>query len=399
MKQIKIAFIHNTRGDFSGAARNIFRLINRIDRVKIEPVMLCQAECELTKKVSKLGIEVLIVPYPPELEIYEKKLVTLHAKRQLLTLKGIARYSKSLIPILSSISPYVIWCDNIRSFLASYYSAKKCGIPTVWNIWLGTTGGLFYFINRLGLLLSDVIIVDYDKQKRKLFGNLCNHSTFKKKIVTLYSGVSDFDMPVYSNIRTELGINHDDIVFLMASSIMPRKGQIDLIEAMKFLTTEFKNIHLIVAGEPLKQHLDSIKYYEKLVESISKYELNNQVHLVGWRTDIVDILQSSDVYVTTSYHEGMPDTIREAMKIGKPVIATNVNGIPEAVEDGKSGFLFKPGDIRSLINYIRQLIFNPQLRVKMGEEGKRIIEERFSTEKYARNFEDMIFNLLKAKRG
>ena len=132
-------------------------------------------------------------------------------------------------------------------------------------------------------------------------------------------------------------------------------------------------------------------------ELTDKYNLSDKVHFIGWRSDIPDILQTIDIYVSTSYNEGMPDAVREAMAVGKPVVVTDVGGTFELVKHGKSGFLFSPGDIDSLVKYLKKLINNPQLRVFMGREGKRIIEQKFSTEEYARNFEKMIFDIISQK--
>ena len=81
------------------------------------------------------------------------------------------------------------------------------------------------------------------------------------------------------------------------------------------------------------------------------------------------------------------------MLFGKPVVVTNVGGTFELVKVGVSGFLFEPGDIESLVQYIKQLIQKPKLRESMGKEGKLIIEKHFSTKAYAKNFENMILNI------
>ena len=71
--------------------------------------------------------------------------------------------------------------------------------------------------------------------------------------------------------------------------------------------------------------------------------LNNLVHFIGWRSDIRDLYQQSDIYISTSYSESFPDAVREAMLFGKPVVVTNVGGTSELVKVGVSGFLFEPG--------------------------------------------------------
>jgi len=140
-------------------------------------------------------------------------------------------------------------------------------------------------------------------------------------------------------------------------------------------------------------HPDSMVYDSSLKQYTNEKKLSRNVHFLGWRPDIRDCLQDIDIYVSTSYSESFPDAVREAMQVGKPVIVTNVGGTFELVKVGKSGFLFEPGDVYSLVGYLDQLIHDPKLRGSMGTEGKRIIEENFSTKVYVRNFENMALAL------
>ena len=83
------------------------------------------------------------------------------------------------------------------------------------------------------------------------------------------------------------------------------------------------------------------------------------------------------------------------MRYGKPVVATNIGGTSDLVTMNISGFLFEPGDVDSLVKYLSRLIHDPRLRASMGAEGKSIIDKRFSTKVYVRNFEEMVLNLYK----
>ena len=98
----------------------------------------------------------------------------------------------------------------------------------------------------------------------------------------------------------------------------------------------------------------------------------------------------SDIYVSTSYSESFPDAVREAMLESLPVIVTNVGGTRELVDEEENGYLFQPGDIINLTKSLKKLIFDPELRKKMGLKSRKIIDDRFSTKAYARNFEDML---------
>ncbi len=380
-------------GSFSGAGKNIFRLLRRIDPEKLKPMLVGQTESELTHRVRDIGNEVFIVPYPPALDIYGQKLLNTNISGFFRTLLGIWKYNLSLIRFYKEIKPQVIWADNIRTFIFVYGASKLSGCKVIWNIWSEPKGKVAWFLHRLGLILADIVNLEYKSQAQKLFGALASSRFFKKKLVILYTGVTDFEEFSGNNIHDELNLSTKDILILMASNISLAKGQIDLIRAMENLVENFPNLHLLLAGQPHETHPDSLAYNSRLKQYTEKKKLSHNVHFLGWRSDICDLLQAADVYVSTSYTESFPDTVREAMLAGKPVVVTNVGGTFELVKVGKSGFLFEPGDIRSLVHHIKQLIQSPRLRESMGTEGKKIIYRRFSTKVYVRNFEDMVLTL------
>ena len=121
--------------------------------------------------------------------------------------------------------------------------------------------------------------------------------------------------------------------------------------------------------------------------------LSSSIHFIGWRSDIRDVLENSDIYVSTSYTESFPDAVREAMLASLPVVVTDVGGTFELVDIGQNGYVFTPGDLETLTDYIRVLIDNAPLRKTMGLKSKRIIDTKFSTEHYAREFEKMVRQL------
>ena len=180
----------------------------------------------------------------------------------------------------------------------------------------------------------------------------------------------------------------------MASNILPAKGQLDLIKCVGFLSDEFKNIHLLLAGRGVDSSPDSNKYYKKILDYVITSDINHCVHFIGWRNDIRDIYKNSDIYISTSYSESFPDAVREAMLASLPVIVTDVGGTRELVDIGKNGYLFEPGDIRMLSFFLRKLISRKSIRQEMGLASKEIIENKFSTKVYASNFEKMLDNMI-----
>jgi glycosyltransferase involved in cell wall biosynthesis len=102
------------------------------------------------------------------------------------------------------------------------------------------------------------------------------------------------------------------------------------------------------------------------------------VRLVGYRTDIPEILDASDLLVVTSTSEGCSVAILEAMAAGRAVVATRIGGTPEIVSEGHTGLLIQPNDPSGLAEAVLSLARDPQGRKSMGSEGARLARERYS---------------------
>jgi glycosyltransferase involved in cell wall biosynthesis len=106
--------------------------------------------------------------------------------------------------------------------------------------------------------------------------------------------------------------------------------------------------------------------------------LQRQARFLGTRSDVPELLALTDVAVLPSLEEGFPNAILEAMAAAKPVVATQVGGIPEAVVHGETGLLVPPRDPSALAGAIGRLLDDPGLRTAMGLAGKQRIAERFT---------------------
>ena len=387
---IKVIFFHIMRENFSGAQKNIFRLLINLDKKNIEPILVGQNVSPLTKLCIDKNIDVRILPYPKELEIFDGNLLKFSFKRIISFLIGLRKYKQAFISEFEEFNPDIVWCDNIRTFITLYSPAKKIGAKVIWNIWSEPKGKIAWILHRIGLIFADEINLEYANQGSKIFGNLNQNKLFKNKITPLYTGVSDFEVLHGTNIRDEYGLSPDSILIIMGSSILPGKGQLDLVKCIRSLSKEFNNIHLLLAGTAVQSSKESIKYSENIKNYVYSNDLSSFIHFIGWRFDIRDIYQASDIYVSTSYSESFPDAVREAMLASLPVIVTDVGGTRELVEIGENGYLFEPGDISKLEYFLRRLIKNKATRTKMGSISKSIIDKKFSTKVYASDFEKMI---------
>jgi glycosyltransferase involved in cell wall biosynthesis len=159
---------------------------------------------------------------------------------------------------------------------------------------------------------------------------------------------------------------------LSAGVLLKRKGIQYLIDAMPPVLRDIKNVRLRVVGDG--------PYKSELMQMVKNRSLGNAVFFEGSvpRSKMVSYYRNCDIYVQPSLSETFPSTIREAMAVGRPVIATNTGFTTEHVIERNNGFIVSPGDAKTLASKILTLLGNESLRLKMGREGRKYAEANFS---------------------
>jgi glycosyltransferase involved in cell wall biosynthesis len=147
----------------------------------------------------------------------------------------------------------------------------------------------------------------------------------------------------------------------MVSRLAEGKGFDVLLDAAERFKEE--DVSILIAGDgPLQSDLE---------KEIHDRDLDDAVHLLGYRTDIPNVMMESDILVLPSFREGTPLVIIEAMAAGLPVIATNIAGIPELIDDTKTGYLIEPGDPDTLASRVDELAQDSNQRELFGHAGQK----------------------------
>jgi glycosyltransferase involved in cell wall biosynthesis len=167
-----------------------------------------------------------------------------------------------------------------------------------------------------------------------------------------------------------------------------KNGQETLLEALDALASmpDLPPWRCVIAGEGPDA--------EALARTIARRSLEGRVELAGHVSDPVPFLRGVELYVQSSTAEGLPNAVLEAMATGIPVVATAVGGTPEVVEEGKTGWLVPAGDAIRLAERIAALLRAPAERAAMGREGRRRVEQRFSTTRMIAETERLLDELL-----
>jgi glycosyltransferase involved in cell wall biosynthesis len=168
-------------------------------------------------------------------------------------------------------------------------------------------------------------------------------------------------------IRASLGVGPDEALVTMVACLKPQKAPLDFVEVARRVASQEPRARFLLAGDGVLRG--------RVEEAASSCGLEGRFQLLGWRRDIPRILHASDVLVLTSRWEGLPRVLPQAMAAGLPVVATSVDGSPEAVEDGVNGFLVLPGQVEAMASRVLALLRDPDLRRRMGEEGRARVGE------------------------
>jgi glycosyltransferase involved in cell wall biosynthesis len=194
---------------------------------------------------------------------------------------------------------------------------------------------------------------------------------------TIYNGidVDGFDQQVDSAdtaaVLDEFDLDPDMLTLLNVGRYVPVKRQSEVIRAVA--RTSFDTQLLVVGDGPLKAELRAL---------VSELGLSDRVHVTGRVADIEPFYAVGDIFVAPSRGEGLPITLLEAMDVGLPVVATDIPGIREVVDDDVTGQLYEPGDIEALCTALFKFC-DPSVRRCYGTAGYERVKSRFSVEQMA----------------
>jgi len=209
------------------------------------------------------------------------------------------------------------------------------------------------------------------------------------KAVLIYNGVEEIDNTGNKAVLRGL-LKFQGKLLISVGRLVPWKGFDTLIRLMPRLKERFPELKLLIAGGgPLMGALE---------EKAASLSLSDDVIFTGdlERDVLIRYLRASDVFALNSRYEGLSHQILEAMSIGVPVVAGNVGGNPEVIEDGTSGYLVKPDDMEALYGRISALLADSALRAKIVAAGKRKVTQ-FSNLRMVAETHELLKRLYAAK--
>jgi glycosyltransferase involved in cell wall biosynthesis len=205
-------------------------------------------------------------------------------------------------------------------------------------------------------------------------------------ISLIYNGV---DLARYSEqaacptLLTEYDIPAGAPIVGVVARLEPEKGHPTLLEAWPAVLAAVRDAHLLVVGEGSQRDL-----LEAQATSLGLLDgRSSSITFTGRRDDVPAVTAALDVAVLPSYREAQGLSILEAMALSRPVVASAVGGIPEMIDDGRTGLLVAPRDPGALAGAITRLLQNADYAARIGRAGHDLVHERFCVEQMVRAVE------------
>lgn len=272
--------------------------------------------------------------------------------------------------------------DRTVGMVISYFVSLLSGRILVLNaqIWHYLTTSL---IHRLVIKHATRITVSSEKM-RQIFLPYVKEPG-RLKVIPNAIVMEKYDPTIDGKaIRQQLGIPQDAPVVVLAGRLTPYKGQEDFIRAAAIVLKKYPNAYFLMAGR------ENVPGYQATLEQmIAQLKVGERVKLIGFCDNIPALYAGSSVVTMPSHEEAFGLVALEAMAMKKPVVATRAGGVPEFLPDGEAGLLIEPLDYEGLAKAITQLLDEPQMARKMGENGREIAENGYNDHVYGTQIADL----------
>jgi L-malate glycosyltransferase len=248
-------------------------------------------------------------------------------------------------------------------------------VPIVFTVhgYHGSSSALSYRLAAIfGNLLADQVIV----VSRSELKTLSEYHLQTDKTTLVYNGVAEpkIDRARTKQLSQQFGLDSpEQVVIGTAARLSEAKGLEYLIAAMPQLIKQHPHIKLVIAGDG--------ELKDSLQQMVQNLYIENHVVFAGYVRDVHNLIYSFDIFVLPSLQEALPLASAEAMSMGKPIVGTNIGGIPEQVVDGKTGFIVPPKDPQALAVSIDRLIANPTMLADFGRQGYEYYQGKFALPK------------------
>ncbi len=376
-----------------GAERVLLNMLAALDRSRIDPLVLVPEEGELSTAVREIGVPVFVSrdAYPLRSASFWR--ASAGARR----LTRLLKKHRVDIVHLNLWSPY----SDISVVASAVWWSGASWVIHVQNNMKYSTSYLEPF-ERYCFTQADRAIC----MTRFVERTLREHSPSKRwSLQSVRSCVIPGGFVVAratsgsdstEALRRSLGIAPDAPIAGVVAALSPIKNQELFLRAAALVRQRFPQAHFLVVGSPYNPQ--ETEYVDQLKRVQAELELDSAVQFLGYRRDVPDLMRVMDVMVLPSRTEAFGGVLVEAMAAGTPVVAAHIDGIPEVVRDGETGFLIAGESPERYAEAMVRLLSDRELARRFGERGRVWAAERFDAASVARQVEAVYAGLCRRGR-
>lgn len=376
----KLLFII-TKSEMGGAQRFLYELVTHLDVQKYDILVAAGGHGELFEKLESSGIKSARIRHFSNIPGIKNLLAFLEI------LRAIIKAKPDILYLLSSEAGFT--GSLAGKFYRLIFWRKKPKIIYRIGGWAFKEPRnfilkmVYLWAEKISAPFKDIIVVNSEFDARL---GIKHHIATREKIITIYNGL-DFEKIKFLPretarqllLRTKASVSAPLIGTI--ANLYKNKGLEYLIEAMSKIKGQISNVMLLIIGEGPER--------EKLEKLIEKYELENTVHLAGSIPDAFQFLKAFDLFVLPSVKEGQPWAVLEAMAAARPIVATNIAGIAEMIENEKTGLLVEPTDPAYLAEAIEKMMTHPSLAHECAQNALEIVKDKFDVAEMVKKNEEL----------
>ena len=364
-----IGFITGTLG-IGGAERQLFLLISSLNRAKYQPFVINldpESGNYWEQRIRDCDVHIINICRGNKVKRLYKIRRAIH-KNNINIVQGLNFYANGYA-VLAKWPDKNTVIGGLRNLPVKAHINK---VPGWWR-WL--------CFNKVNYLICN------SHNANSMLQNLYPSLTGIKTIPNAVSIISAEECKkLRQKAKVELGINNTDLVVGFVGNLSKQKNIPLLLNAASGIVKDFPHLKIIIVGDGImRTELESLAL---------KLKIEDHISFVGQKSNAINLMPAFDLLCLPSDYEGMPNVLMEAAAVGIPVIASDVAGIPEVVQDGKTGLLFPAGDFKSLENAIRSTLLDPNLRSIMGHNARIHMTELFSIDRMVNAYENLYAEIL-----
>ena len=376
--RIKILYV-TLNMELGGTERQLYELAVGLDPERFRPHVCCLwGGGPLAVEFEKAGIPIVTFRYP-----------RLDSPRNIRALHIFLSQVRALARLFREVEPAIVHAFLPRAYVTAGFAARLAHVPVLVTSrrGLGYNMERHFFFRRLGNMVNrwaDAVVANSEAVKAD---TLSRERIDGAKLSVIYNGVRAPEGREPGDRRAGLGKEIAGPIVCCVANFFPYKGHCELLAAASIVVKSFPGATFLLVGEGRQR--------PEIERRVRELGVGENVVMLGTRPDVRMIMGLSDLVVLASHEEGFPNVILEAMAAGKPVVATRVGGVPEAVEDGYTGLLVPPRDPEALAAAILRLLNDRDDAIEMGRRGLERMKERFTIDRMVKSYETLYEKLMR----